>query len=110
MDVPFDVIWTDEFKIAWGKLTYELEDAGLDVQDSDDRIETAIKALEESGPGVLDPYKPGRSQFAVPIDEQYLLVVRWSTDCDGEGRHVRHHLELWDIQRSPLAKKIKEKA
>lgn len=108
MDVPFDILWTDEFHIAWGKLTYELENSE-NVEDIDDKIEAAIAKLQKAGPGLLDPYKPGKSQFAVAIDERYLLVVRWRTDCDGEGRRLRHHLDLWDIQRKPLGKKIKKK-
>jgi hypothetical protein len=109
MGVPFDVLWTDEFQIAWGKFSYELEDSE-NPNEIDEKILAAIAKLEESGPEALEGYKPGRSQFSVPIDEHYLLIVRWRTDCDGEGRYLRHHLDLWDIQRSPLGKKIKKKS
>jgi len=105
MDIPFDVLWTRQFQIAWGKLSYELESTG-NVEVLDAKIADAIAQLEKSGPDLLDPYKPGRSHFKVRIDDEYVLVVRWRTDTDGEGHFLRHHLDLWDIQRLPLGKKI----
>jgi hypothetical protein len=109
MDVPYDVIWPEEFDKAWGKFSYELESTE-DSDEIDDRIAAAIQRLEDDGPRILDVYKPGSSKFSVPIDEKYLLIVRWRTDHDGEGRFLRHHLDLVGIQRLPLKKKIKEKA
>lgn len=109
MSVPYDVIWPEAFDIAWGKFSYEVGQTE-DVEAIDDKIEAAIARLEKEGPGILEPYKPAGSKFSVPIDDRYLLIVRWRTDHDGEGHYLRHHLDLWDIQRSPLKKKIQDKA
>jgi hypothetical protein len=105
MEVPFDIIWTEQFQISWGKLSYEMR--GMEqLAEIDDKIDAAIAKLEKGGPDMIEPYHPGSSEFSYRVDDTYLLVVRWRTDCDGEGRHLFHHLDLWGVERSPLGKKI----
>lgn len=100
MAVPFDLIATDGLYIALGILAHG---SPARAEYFDQKLEGALRHLEENGPSGSVQHGLGGDKFEVRLDLEYVLVFRWVTDRDGQGHPLADHLWLLTIERDKRA-------